>query len=112
MQAPFCFLVIMIPRSPRSTRFPSTTHFRSMVGGLHPSLKKEWYLDLLRRVRVLDPELVIKAFTAIEIQIGRPRLNSSHANISYAVFCLKKKKLMTTATSTSHPREHTYNPCS
>jgi aminodeoxyfutalosine synthase len=39
-----------------------------MVGGLHPSLKKEWYLDLLRRVRALDRALVIKAFTAIEIR--------------------------------------------
>lgn len=39
-----------------------------MVGGLHPSLKKEWYLQLLQRVRGLDPALVIKAFTAIEIR--------------------------------------------
>src|SRR5436305_7280983 len=37
-----------------------------MVGGLHPNLKKEWYLDLLRQLRGLDPNLVIKAFTAIE----------------------------------------------
>src|SRR5438132_12672062 len=39
-----------------------------MVGGLHPTLKKEWYLDLLRRLRALDPELHIKAFTAIEVR--------------------------------------------
>ena len=39
-----------------------------MVGGLHPSLRKEWYLELLQRVRGLDPALVIKAFTAIEIR--------------------------------------------
>jgi len=39
-----------------------------MVGGLHPSLKKEWYLDLLHRLRALDPDLHIKAFTAIEIR--------------------------------------------
>jgi aminodeoxyfutalosine synthase len=39
-----------------------------MVGGLHPSLGKEWYLDLLRRLRALDPQLQIKAFTAIEIR--------------------------------------------
>jgi aminodeoxyfutalosine synthase len=37
-----------------------------MVGGLHPTLKKDWYLTLLRRLRELDPNLVIKAFTAIE----------------------------------------------
>src|SRR5215213_2285398 len=39
-----------------------------MVGGLHPTLKKEWYLELVARVRALDPDLVIKAFTAIEIR--------------------------------------------
>src|ERR1044072_741466 len=37
-----------------------------MVGGLHPTLKKEWYLDLLKTLRALDPQLHIKAFTAIE----------------------------------------------
>src|ERR1044071_2607591 len=39
-----------------------------MVGGLHPSLKKEWYLDLLDGLRALDPNLHIKAFTAIEVR--------------------------------------------
>ncbi len=39
-----------------------------MVGGLHPTLKKDWYLELLRSLRALDPELHIKAFTAIEIR--------------------------------------------
>jgi aminodeoxyfutalosine synthase len=39
-----------------------------MVGGLHPTLKKEWYLDLLRRLRELAPNLHIKAFTAIEVR--------------------------------------------
>lgn len=39
-----------------------------MVGGLHPTLGPEWYLDLLRSLRALDPMLVIKAFTAVEIR--------------------------------------------
>jgi aminodeoxyfutalosine synthase len=39
-----------------------------MVGGLHPTLKKEWYLDLLRKLRAIDPTLHIKAFTAIEVR--------------------------------------------
>ena len=39
-----------------------------MVGGLHPSLKPEWYLDLITRLRALDPSLYIKAFTAVEIR--------------------------------------------
>jgi aminodeoxyfutalosine synthase len=39
-----------------------------MVGGLHPTLKKEWYLELLTSLRALDPNLTIKAFTAVEIR--------------------------------------------
>jgi aminodeoxyfutalosine synthase len=39
-----------------------------MVGGLHPTLKGEWYLDLIRSLRALDSHLFIKAFTAIEIR--------------------------------------------
>jgi aminodeoxyfutalosine synthase len=39
-----------------------------MVGGLHPTLKKEWYLELLRGLHAVDPALHIKAFTAIEIR--------------------------------------------
>jgi aminodeoxyfutalosine synthase len=39
-----------------------------MVGGLHPSLPGEWYLELLRALRALDPQLYIKAFTAVEIR--------------------------------------------
>src|ERR1700738_1487446 len=39
-----------------------------MAGGLHPTLKKGWYLELLRGLRALDPGLHIKAFTAIEVR--------------------------------------------
>ncbi len=39
-----------------------------MVGGLHPTLGKDWYLELLHRLRALDPALQIKSFTAIEIR--------------------------------------------
>src|SRR6186713_616483 len=39
-----------------------------MVGGLHPTLDKQWYLDLLKRLRALDSQLQLKAFTAIEIR--------------------------------------------
>ena len=39
-----------------------------MVGGLHPTLRKDWYLELLRGLRALDPDLHIKAFTAIEVR--------------------------------------------
>src|SRR4029077_11964064 len=39
-----------------------------MVGGLHPTLKKEWYRDLLHDRTALDPVSTIKAFTAIEVR--------------------------------------------
>ncbi|MEO6848484.1 MAG: aminofutalosine synthase MqnE [Chthoniobacterales bacterium] len=39
-----------------------------MVGGLHPTLKGEWYLELVSSLRALDEKLVVKAFTAIEIR--------------------------------------------
>jgi aminodeoxyfutalosine synthase len=39
-----------------------------MVGGLHPTLKGDWYLELLRQLHKLDEQLIIKAFTAIEIR--------------------------------------------
>ena len=39
-----------------------------MVGGLHPTLKGEWYLDLIRSLRALDANFFVKAFTAVEIR--------------------------------------------
>lgn len=39
-----------------------------MVGGLHPSLPAQWYVDLLQRLRALSPTLFLKAFTAVEIR--------------------------------------------
>jgi aminodeoxyfutalosine synthase len=39
-----------------------------MVGGLHPALKAEWYLELITRLRALDPDFFVKAFTAVEIR--------------------------------------------
>src|SRR5258707_7343635 len=70
----------MIRRPPRSTLFPYTTLFRS---------SDEW----LRRTREQN-EAVSQAIKSDTIDRDRKstRLNSSHANISYAVFCLKKKK--------------------
>jgi aminodeoxyfutalosine synthase len=39
-----------------------------MVGGLHPTLKGDWYLELIRTLRALDPNFFVKAFTAVEIR--------------------------------------------
>src|SRR2546430_9092166 len=78
----------MIRRPPRSTLFPYTTLFRSRPRAL----------ARLERVRepFLEPEhLRARAQTEAELEEGdrkSTRLNSSHSQISYAVFCLKKKK--------------------
>src|SRR3712207_7596120 len=96
----------MIRRPPRSTLFPYTTLFRSLVQHLGQRSGGA------RVVRVVE-ELLCPGTAAVEqtngpgvaIRVGggqfdrvgdrkSTRLNSSHANISYAVFCLKKKNTM------------------
>src|SRR3712207_7653516 len=76
----------MIRRPPRSTLFPYTTLFRSelFLGSLVKSAEK-WDDSAVHRL-VLDHNISVPA------DRKSTRLNSSHANISYAVFCLKKKK--------------------
>src|SRR3712207_6969583 len=86
----------MIRRPPRSTLFPYTTLFRSLVESCMPVIPSA---DLERSLRFW--------VDGLGLVMDRPmwqggklvgdrkstRLNSSHANISYAVFCLKKKKV-------------------
>src|SRR3712207_8969950 len=87
------FFFLMIRRPPRSTLFPYTTLFRSNWANVPISIVHK------------DPEILRKLFNSSEeMAVAEPtttsnisdrkstRLNSSHANISYAVFCLKKKK--------------------
>src|SRR3712207_7514782 len=83
----------MIRRPPRSTLFPYTTLFRSRDGGLGRHV-----VDVVgdrRHDRAFpEEELGLQHEGALVVQdLDRKstRLNSSHANISYAVFCLKKK---------------------
>src|SRR2546430_8748911 len=101
----------MIRRPPRSTLFPYTTLFRSAA---------IVYLKPLERLAIFDadhvPRLSFEGKKGKELQIalhpgsGRDRkstrLNSSHSQISYAVFCLKKKKK--TKTSTDAIRNYSY----
>src|SRR3712207_8089782 len=99
----------MIRRPPRSTLFPYTTLFRSIASNspfpLHgrpgtlqpgPGLRMDLMriLDLLRGERLPGSAQLREALAQAEAERDRKstRLNSSHANISYAVFCLKKKK--------------------
>src|SRR3712207_8844736 len=102
----------MIRRPPRSTLFPSTTLFRSVVdavaGGPHDvALDRGARADVVDAV-VGEEELARGGVVRVGLAAGEPaagrrrllrrlrvdrkstRLNSSHANISYAVFCLKK----------------------
>src|SRR5260221_7867834 len=80
----FFFFFLMIRRPPRSTLFPYTTLFRS-VSILAAAFPQTY--DLQRLV-ALDYLLVHTG----DIDRKSTRLNSSHTVISYAVFCLKKKK--------------------
>src|SRR2546427_7786367 len=99
------FFFLMIRRPPRSTLFPYTTLFRSCIA---PKVYRFRYQDpktneikwKIRAKGVPDVDKLWSELAAgIEIIIDRKstRLNSSHSQISYAVFCLKKKK-----------RHHTY----
>src|SRR3712207_8359000 len=92
----------MIRRPPRSTLFPYTTLFRSLhilpsLGGLAlDELSGENIGELLRRMRIKGYAVgtTNRVLIILKYVLDRKstRLNSSHANISYAVFCLKKKK--------------------
>src|SRR4051794_41508086 len=99
----------MIRRPPRSTLFPYTTLFRSSRSPSMTSLAQRTALitgagsglgaAIARNLfnagaRVVLADLVPDKAKAVATQIDRKstRLNSSHPSISYAVFCLKKKK--------------------
>src|SRR2546421_4999214 len=85
----------MIRRPPRSTLFPYTTLFRSMLAGV---VNAPTYDDPLvyprqartRLVHVIGRMAAVGYLTKADRK--STRLNSSHDQISYAVFCLKKKK--------------------
>src|SRR5690348_17572241 len=84
----------MIRRPPRSTLFPYTTLFRSQLdlgtlGGVLQALQRE------RIVAQVDALVLLEFLDQIvddALDRKSTRLNSSHPSISYAVFCLKKKK--------------------
>src|SRR3712207_8662562 len=87
---------LMIRRPPRSTLFPYTTLFRSaiqhrsvinLLTGLEQAIFNHQNSQL--RVSVNGP---LAFDTSVKQDRKSTRLNSSHANISYAVFCLKKKR--------------------
>src|SRR3712207_8770970 len=82
----------MIRRPPRSTLFPYTTLFRSHPRNSAQTQERNDSLEVLVRRR---PTRRSETKTRRRRDRKSTRLNSSHANISYAVFCLKKKKPIT-----------------
>src|SRR3712207_6992185 len=83
----------MIRRPPRSTLFPYTTLFRSEDLACHEPLEAADDLPLALPLGRAPPDVVDRGLMGPHPQDRKStRLNSSHANISYAVFCLKKKK--------------------
>src|SRR3712207_8089210 len=96
-----CFFFLMIRRPPRSTLFPYTTLFRSQA----PACPGQLDAARVQQREVEEPGGAAGVRGGDGPGAGDPvrpargrrdrkstRLNSSHANISYAVFCLKKKK--------------------
>src|SRR2546427_2447711 len=80
----------MIRRPPRSTLFPYTTLFRSQhanPGSIHPHRRRS-----RRRAQALGQGGELLGVGDRRLDRKSTRLNSSHSQISYAVFCLKKKK--------------------
>src|SRR2546421_9054079 len=90
----------MIRRPPRSTLFPYTTLFRSDARGMCFCESVSNVLQVAQKLREisvlvmneLTQRQAINEFHGDEVDRKSTRLNSSHDQISYAVFCLKKKK--------------------
>src|SRR5438067_7921376 len=91
---PLSFFFLMLRRPPRSTLFPYTTLFRSRLPSRY--LKREFRPDGWPPEPPAQPDIVPLPPTpsAGQRYLDRKstRLNSSHVSISYAVFCLKKKR--------------------
>src|SRR3712207_8179902 len=90
----------MIRRPPRSTLFPYTTLFRSHPKSLRRRLALGAVISTNQFKNGTHIDVDGTVFKVVEFQHVKPgkdrkstRLNSSHANISYAVFCLKKKTI-------------------
>src|SRR2546430_12777793 len=94
----FFFFFLMIRRPPRSTLFPYTTLFRS-----GPSIAHYLLLAVIHRICQPGPKTEVAGWYRSTIDRKSTRLNSSHSQISYAVFCLKKKKNNQCSISCRHP---------
>src|SRR3712207_8494455 len=96
----------MILRPPRSTLFPYTTLFRSPGEDLEELFERPGAAgEGDKALRELRHQRLALMHRADHAQVDRKstRLNSSHANISYAVFCLKKTTSVRSASPSSRP---------
>src|SRR2546422_7563960 len=103
--AAICFFFLMIRRPPRSTLFPYTTLFRSQLGFFEcPHTEIEILWGVLNNQH--SQRSLCRCYVHVVGDRKSTRLNSSHGYISYAVFCLKKKKAETPDCNTSrrYPR--------
>src|SRR2546429_5954589 len=93
----------MIRRPPRSTLFPYTTLFRSLIHRPHENVlgRGSAVLKGQHRQELLS-ETPGSAVAYGQVDRKSTRLNSSHGYISYAVFCLKKKKMPVVLADTYH----------
>src|SRR2546427_6000608 len=82
----------MIRRPPRSTLFPYTTLFRSHDSTAGPAPRVSSHAKNRSRENAPSPSSLVRSVAASGGDRKSTRLNSSHSQISYAVFCLKKKK--------------------
>src|SRR2546427_2940028 len=96
------FFFLMIRRPPRSTLFPYTTLFRSLT------TTPARMLGLSDRIGTIAPGKIAN-LTVTHGDRKSTRLNSSHSQISYAVFCLKKKK-KNRSRQPSHRTQHSERP--
>src|SRR2546430_9664829 len=92
----------MIRRPPRSTLFPYTTLFRSILTIKFEGQQSSGFLGEAAPLQIRDPQkfrrqLYVHGFHSSKLDRKSTRLNSSHSQISYAVFCLKKKKWISRA---------------
>src|SRR3712207_7722749 len=95
----------MIRRPPRSTLFPYTTLFRSHVLHRHDGFGEATLVPGFGRAALRFDGIGVAIVPAEAVFGGdrkSTRLNSSHANISYAVFCLKKKQTLQACCPESH----------
>src|SRR5256884_1614084 len=97
------FFFLMIRRPPRSTLFPYTTLFRSRGTKFDQIVEQVFALQLTGRGKTREErEKILRKLSGIKEPPKKKedrkstRLNSSHGYISYAVFCLKKKKTIIT----------------